>query len=136
MSRLLLEIERCDCKPYVISCPNPDCSDGIDTVYHLDGHTSERECPRCHGSGTRTVRLVGKVEVEIEQWSNYDGCKQGYDVCVSHPDTSIVGTESAVCKYLLKKYQINALPAELYRRELPDGTITNPDGLRQEDCDD
>lgn len=124
MSRLLLEIERGDCKPFEVECDSEGALHDVKPGSRMYPHIRYNKCKRCgntpdEGRGTRTVRLVGKVEIEVDDThlGSIYNAQLGWT-------TPVIMTE-----WIIRHHKAGTLPAELYQSE------TNPDGLHEEDCD-
>lgn len=137
--KLWLEIEPGDCKPYEVECEfkNPFCIQVTpSTAIHCNNGRLLRDdtnayigpCTRCHGSDTRSVRLVGKVEVEAE--SEYETSDVLYCIQVyqQEPEFKSIYTEGdadCVVNAIIKAHKEGTLPDSLYQSK------ENPHGLRE-----
>ena len=88
------------------------------TLDQIGNNKPWKDCPVCHGTGTRTVRLEGLVAPLTMM------VRDGKSI-VFHTGYSYIGRKDDVIDWYIQHHKADTLPSELYQ------SADNPDGLRE-----
>jgi len=102
-------------EPYEVECDNPECRNGkCIIVAHPDDPLDD--CPACHGTGKRRVRLVGWVEVEPDseyETTQIEYCVQVYQQEPEFKGFYVEGSIEEIITNLVSAYRAKTLPPEI-----------------------